>query len=113
MSRTLWEHEDKLLNQRLTWLMASQALLFVAYGGVPGAGEAAELRNVIPPLGVAINGLVLLGTLAAIVAQVVLRVTHTNGTGNRLLVSMPCTVCGWITAIGIPASFLTAWMFVW
>jgi hypothetical protein len=107
--KELWNHEDELVNQRTTWLMASQSVLFLAYAGSSDAAVTAVMRRVISPLGVAVNGFVLIGVLAAVAAQIVLRVKRCDKT-ERLLVTLPCTIVGWIAAVGIPSAFLAAWV---
>jgi hypothetical protein len=107
--KELWNHEDELVNQRTTWLMASQSILFLAYAGTSDVGLTAIMRRVISPLGVAVNCFVLIGVLAAVVAQIVLRVQRTDKT-ERLLVALPCTIAGWVAAVGIPSAFLVAWI---
>jgi hypothetical protein len=36
--REQWTHEDNLVNQRMTWLMLSEGLLFTAYATLSAAG---------------------------------------------------------------------------
>ena len=77
------EHEDNLMVNRLSWLVASQSFLFTAYAivlnSVPQAQNAAItprqelLRNLLPVLGLATSGLIYLGVLAGMCVCTVLR----------------------------------------
>jgi hypothetical protein len=42
--REKWKHEDALINQRVTWLLTSQAFLFTAYGVIAGLKIAHDAR---------------------------------------------------------------------
>lgn len=76
-------HEDGLLVNRLSWLVASQSFLFTAYAimlnGSPPARNAVfearqdELLRIIPALGIATCGLIYLGVLAGVRVTVTLR----------------------------------------
>ena len=77
------EHEDGLMVNRLSWLVASQSFLFTAYAivlnGVPQAqnlaavGRQELLRSLLPTLGLATCGLIYLGVLAGVRVTNVLR----------------------------------------
>lgn len=67
------EHEDGLMVNRLSWLVASQSFLFTAYAitlnGSPPAQSVmalrqAELLRIVPVLGLTTCGLIYLGLLA-------------------------------------------------
>ncbi len=76
-------HEDGLMVNRLSWLVASQSFLFTAYaivlnGSTPAQGAAiaarqAELLRVLPELGLATCALIYLGVLAGVRVIAVLR----------------------------------------
>jgi hypothetical protein len=115
-----WFNEDALVNQRLTWLLASQALLFAAYGGIASkvlavtcATEvmAATLLSVIPIItwiGRSFAVVILAGIVAAIMAQLHLHRTWTPRPA-QLGVSTPTTLIGWGTCVLVPIIFLGAW----
>ncbi len=77
------EHEDGLMVNRLSWLVASQSFLFTAYAIVlnaapqtqnpAAAGRQDLLRILLPALGLATCGLIYLGVLAGVRVTNVLR----------------------------------------
>src|SRR5262245_15331174 len=76
------EHEDNLVVNRLSWLMASQAFLFTAYAIVvngPTARTAAygdnqeQLIRLLPVLGISCCVLIYLGVIGAAVVMARLR----------------------------------------
>ena len=77
------EHEDGLMVNRLSWLVASQSFLFTAYAivlnSVPQAQSTATtprqelLRNLLPVLGLTTSGLIYLGVLAGMCVCTALR----------------------------------------
>src|SRR5204862_7901857 len=82
--RSRLEHEDGLIVNRLSWLVASQSFLFTAYaivlnglGGPPGSQSVFDrqtgLLHLIPLVGIAAAALIYAGILAAIRAIVWLR----------------------------------------
>ena len=71
---TRWIHEDNLVNQRLTWLLTSQTIMFSAYGLILqfGGSEISceenrhyQLLKVIIFLGMTTSALIFLGIIAA------------------------------------------------
>ncbi|BBO85787.1 hypothetical protein DSCO28_63530 [Desulfosarcina ovata subsp. sediminis] len=116
--RRLWEHEDHLINQRITWLGVSQGLLFAAYGVVlkektdPQIFESIQgMLKLIPAVGFAISALVLIGTIAAGWAMLKIRRKFNKEEKDIhwLGVSPITTAMGLFTAWGIPLVFLVAW----
>ena len=77
------EHEDVLMVNRLSWLVASQSFLFTAYAIVLNQTSAAgtpvtvmrkgQLLQIVPELGLATCGLIYLGVVAGIYVTVALR----------------------------------------
>lgn len=77
------EHEDGLLVNRLSWLVASQSFLFTAYAIVLNgppltqnavlAARQGLLLRILPALGLATCGLIYLGVLAGVRVTTVLR----------------------------------------
>lgn len=76
-----WWQEDALVNNRLTWLLQSQVILFAAYGlfarDKSPTGEIpvqlTSLVSVLPWLGLAISIVIVMGVRAASRAQCVLQ----------------------------------------
>ncbi len=77
------EHEDELIVQRLSWLVASQSFLFTAYAvtlnGLQGprggvfADQLMHLYRLIPAVGVLSCSLIYTGIIAAVIAVHLLR----------------------------------------
>ena len=115
-----WFNEDTLVNQRLTWLLVSQALLFAAYGTVATKAmdackeKAAYLFSILSVISVAgpiLAAVVLVGIAAATTAQFILYKSGVPPT-QRMGVSTPTTLVGWSTALLIPLIFIVAWLYV-
>lgn len=103
----LWEAEDELINQRLNWLLTSQSLLFVAYGVLTKYSKLEHLITIIPQIGLLICIFILIGILAAVAAQIYLSRKY-----GPVGVWWPTTIAGWITAAGLPSSFIYAWIYI-
>lgn len=67
--RLAFEHE--LINQRLTWLLTSQGLLFAAYAFAVEKSQDKFLL-VLPKLGIAVSILLLIGVGCGFIAKIVL-----------------------------------------
>jgi hypothetical protein len=89
------EHEDDLMVNRLSWLVASQSFLFTAYAIVLNGTLTVRnvvfirrqdiLMHLVPELGLATCGLIYLGVLAGIYVTVALRrdvKKHSPAPGN-------------------------------
>lgn len=100
-----WRQEDQLINSRITWFGATQALLLGAIHG----GDL-KFSHMVAIVGFYSSSIVLVGVIAAITAQVILwfRSEHGNQPG-RLGVSIVTTVLGWFCALGICAVFVCMW----
>jgi hypothetical protein len=114
MTRARWWHEDSLVNNRLTWLLVSQALLFAALGALTRAADGAPagrvplhlvLAGLIPTVGGLVAAGVLLATIAACWAQWKIA----RQTGSGLGVSRVTTLLGWAPSLVLPMVFLWAW----
>ena len=57
--------EDKLIKDRITWLLTSQTILFTAYGFLK---TESQILYLIVPLGFIISWLIYIGVLAALLA---------------------------------------------
>jgi len=116
--RQLWEHEDNLINQRMTWLGITQSLLFTAYGvlltrnlskGSELAATVSELEFIIPIIGVATSALILLGIVAAVLAM-----KHIKDTCklNCLGITNYTTYMGLGCGAGLPIVFIFSWLYI-
>jgi len=113
-----WENENTLVNQRLTWLLISQGLLFGAYGtigtkSIDACKEKSEflikIVNSISTAGAVLSLIILAGILAAIVAQIKLHNIY-KPKGSTIGVCTITTLVGWATCLAPPAIFLFAWI---
>jgi hypothetical protein len=109
--------EDSLVNNRLTWLLTTQGLLFAAFALVLEKDGAQLLKNelikVLPLVGIVLSILCLLGVVGAIVT-----IRGLQKRWRKLdydFAPPPCGVgCAWgfgfIPSLGLPLSFLYAWL---
>src|SRR4051812_10601662 len=70
--RARLEHEDVLIVNRLSWLMASQSFLFTAYAIVlNGSGLRQQLRlmKLVPVVAITASALIFVGIAAAVRAM--------------------------------------------
>lgn len=108
--RRKWEHEDHLINQRLTWLLNSQSLLFAAYAialqsvSADTPNRALKFVSVCPFIGIATSSLILIGILAATDAMRILKKgKYTFDVRTRI------TWAGIAPAYCLPIVFIVAW----
>jgi hypothetical protein len=123
------EHEDNLVMQRLSWLMASQSFLFTAYAivtnGLAGSPPAAEnifvnrlstLAQIIPIVGLLNSLLILVSILAALKAIRELRREYLQH--GRILEAIPLQTSPTARTLGLsapvllPLLFLAVWLFL-
>ena len=113
--RQKWEHEDHLINQRLTWLLNSQSLLFAAYALALHSTTVAKVDpriykvlNTLPLVGIASSALILMGIIAATEAMRVLKKSKrfTYDVRSRT------TWCGLAPAYLLPILFIVGWCLV-
>jgi len=67
--RSRLEHEDRLIIERMAWLMASESFLFTAYAIVlngSGTPPQRRLTDLMPLVGIGTSALILIGIAAAI-----------------------------------------------
>jgi hypothetical protein len=113
----LIHHEDDLINHRLTWLLASQSLLFAGYA-VLVTKDREQNKSLVTPeqfqaalkwvpiLGMSIALLILIGIIAAVIASIIL----VKRSGRKEAgVAWLTSVLGWVTALLFPIGFLVAW----
>jgi hypothetical protein len=127
--RTRLEHEDGLIVNRLSWLVASQSFLFTAYAIVlnglatPGGGAIVRQQNglihLLPLVGVLSTALIYAGLLAAIQAMGwLLGQFRTRIPDESVLGLPPIHTPGGIRARGLaapallPAVFLIVWVYL-
>jgi hypothetical protein len=121
------EHEDNLISQRLSWLLASQAFLFTAYaitlnGPVQLHAQTYE-RHVglmivlLPVIGILTALLIWMAIIAGLFAMTRLRNEFRRSTWNALPEGLPAIqTSGWILLAGhfgpvlIPVLFLSTWL---
>jgi hypothetical protein len=125
--RARLDHEDGLIVQRSSWLLASQSFLFTAYaivlngqaaGGKSWAVERMEsLRWVLPGVGLVTAVLILSGVLSALVAMRMLatdfasKVPDPAAAGLPPLQASPGVRNGGLAApVALPVLFVVAWI---
>ena len=112
--------ENKLINDRLTWLLAGQGLLFIAYGtlvtaklgdkeafAADGARKAA--LNWVPVLGIGSALVVWIGILGALIAIFMLSKRHGQ---QHTGVHLSTTLMGFAPAFCIPLLFAVGWFMI-
>ena len=129
--RSRLEHEDNLISQRLSWLVASQSFLFTAYAivlnelGTPDTPTAAEvmeqrqlLFRLIPIVAVLTCGFISMSILAAVRAIVMLRdlyrarVAETNPVLPPIQTSVVTRRMGLLAPLLLPVVFICVWLFL-
>ena len=113
--RQKWEHEDNLINQRLTWLLNSQSLFFAAYAIALQAVSSPNpdprvykfLTN-LPYIGITTCVLILLGVIAATNAMRLLK----QDKRFTFDVRPSSTWTGLFPTYLLPVSFIFAWLLV-
>jgi hypothetical protein len=119
------EHEDGLMVNRLSWLVASQSFLFTAYAIVLNgtstartavlAGRQARLMHIVPELGLATCGLIYLGVVAGISVTVALRrefrrhLREATGSRPPLQGTQTTHALGLAAPLLLPPLFFAAW----
>jgi hypothetical protein len=123
------EHEDNLIMQRLSWLMASQSFLFTAYaivtngmttspatGGNLFVNHLLTLIRIIPVVALLNSLLILISILAALKAIRELRhaYQHQPGTFGEipLQTSKSARVLGLSAPVLLPPLFLAVWLYL-
>ncbi len=123
------EHEDNLIMQRLSWLMASQSFLFTAYAIVTNglnvstpdmkskhASHLAILESIVPIVALLNSLLILISILAAMKAIKELR----SGYAKRgavldvlpLQTSWTARIGGMSAPVLLPLLFLAVWLYL-
>ncbi len=126
--RSRIEHEDNLIMQRLSWLMASQSFLFTAYAIVsngltnspaPGAdvfvNHLTVLSRIIPIVALVNSLLILISILAALKGIRELRneyCRHPMLEAITLQTSPSTRVLGMSAPVLLPLLFLAVWLYL-
>ena len=119
------EHEEGLMINRLSWLVASQSFLFTAYAIVLNGAPQVEnlalasrqqlLRVLLPILGLATCGLIYLGVLAGLWVTMALRREFWRnrdavGVAWKAILGTKVThLLGLAAPLSLPPLFLAAW----
>lgn len=123
------EHEDNLVLQRLSWLMASQSFLFTAYaivtnglttspvtGGNVFVGHLTTLARIIPIVALLNSLLILVSILAALKAIRELREGYRKQPETLqaipLQTSRSARILGLSAPVLLPLLFLAVWAFL-
>lgn len=122
--RARLEHEDGLIVNRLSWLMASQSFLFTAYaiaanGPAPAAGRPLLLLQLVPLIGVISTAFIYAGVLAAVRAMQWLLATCRARLPDESALGVPPIFTpppirrwGMAAPLFLPAVFLLAWLYL-
>lgn len=126
--RSRIEHEDNLIIQRLSWLMASQSFLFTAYAivtnGLTGSAANANtfanrlqtLVQIIPIVALLNSFLIAVSIFAALIAIKQLRCSYQKQPVTLeimpLQTSRTARVLGLSAPVLLPLLFLAVWLFL-
>jgi hypothetical protein len=120
------QHEDNLITQRLSWLMASQAFLFTAYAILLNAPERAMslfarqqqewLITAIPALALGSAALIYVSILAGVRALLNLHREAERISGGAALPPIQGTaltrLAGLISPLLVPPLFMGVWLYL-
>jgi hypothetical protein len=114
--REKWVQEDNLLDQRVTWLLLSQTILFAAYCVMmqipkdsPHVNKAAKLLAWFPLFGIALTCIISIAIVAAVSAQQQIK-TYPDSKRFNVYVGGGLTWLGYIPPIALPVLFIVAWL---
>lgn len=118
-----FKHEDELINQRLTWLLQSQALLFAGYALILTSNNAQLLARPFLVVGIVTATIILVGIIAATIAiHYIWCDSKKDDDGNPIPNGSadwkPLGVRGWTTRMGLatalalPLVFIFGWIYV-
>jgi hypothetical protein len=111
--RMRFEHE--LINRRVTWLLSTQSILFVAYGLALQHNNARLFLSVTPILGIGIAVLILVGIVAAILAKRSTWKDYADEHKDKDVqfgVRDIFTYLRFVPDIALPLSFAVAWSWI-
>ncbi len=104
-------YENDFLNQRLTWLLTSQGLLFASYGVVLNAKASEQVKERVARTAITLGAcsalLIWLGLIAAIASIGQL----SKESGQKDLVVWQWTnILGWSVPLLLPLLFIGSWL---
>jgi hypothetical protein len=123
--RSQIEHEDNLINQRLSWFVASQSFLFSAYAILLSAASQGRLQRfvtqqeilffLIPLVAIGVSILIYITVIAAMLAMANLRRLLKNHLDDTALLPpvqghRQTFLLGQATPILIPFLFMISWI---
>jgi len=132
--RARLEHEDNLIMQRLSWLVASQSFLFTAYAivlnglgspptlpaGQPFVPQQLALFRLVPVVGILTCGLIYATILAAVASMASLRRLYHSRFSKQdrddlPAIQAPCAIrrCGLAAPVFLPVVFIVVWLVLW
>jgi hypothetical protein len=131
--RSRIEHEDNLVVQRLSWLVASQSFLFTAYAIVTNglasqppppacvrfSSQLQLLYQLIPVVGTLTCTLIYISILAAVASMRRLRNSYHSRFGDDekgvppIMTHPPIRLFGHSAAVLLPLVFITIWLVIW
>ena len=135
--RSRIEHEDNLVVQRLSWLVASQSFLFTAYAIVTNGlatqpdllalppsdarflAQLQLLNQLIPVVGTLTSVLIYVSILAAVASMRRLRDSyHSRFPDDErgvppIMTAAPIRLFGHSAAVLLPLVFITIWLVLW
>ena len=123
------EHEDNLITQRLTWLVASQSFLFTAFAILVNAPVASKLPilalkqdqvfQLIPVVGFGSSLLIYLSIIAGILAMSRLRTHWAHNACSASCAALPpvqsasvSRILGTLTPAALPPGFMLIWLYL-
>ncbi len=105
------QHEESLINSRLTWMLTFQGFLFASIALSKEEVSQNLLFHVLPILGALIAGITFLGVIAAYISIGQARnnaSTEENFGGKGL-----AKILGRINQIGLPTIIFCAWVYIY
>jgi len=128
--RSRIEHEDNLVTQRLSWLIASQSFFFTAFAVVNGEATAPmqnRLAHLIPIVAALVAALIFCSIIAGVIAKANLRTFYRSQTlpaansppaiGPYADFTLPLIqgrnltiVLGLTPPLGLPPLFIVVWI---
>src|SRR5919109_2503578 len=127
--RSQIEHEDNLINQRLSWFVASQAFLFSAYAILLNAPSQVRLQSfaaqqdilfpLIPLVGIGVSILIYVTIIAAMLATANLRRFLKSHVKDEEMALLPpvqgyrqTLLLGQASPVLIPFVFMISWIWL-
>jgi len=116
------EHEDNLINQRVSWFLVAQSLLFAALG-ISLERKESELAATVILVGFFSSVFILISVFAAIAAffrwRSLLNRVKGEGTSedeypqlSRSSTTSTIMICGFVAPVGLSVLFSAAWLFL-